>query len=78
MTNKALKEVKESIFYPYNLYEVFCRDAVDYHAMTGEHTEVLGQFIDRTGIDPDALKDILIIGLLRRQIDTEKNKRKLL
>lgn len=58
------KEIKEGIFYEYDLDEVLERDAVEYHVMTGEHTEVLGQFIDFNGMDVDKLKECLVKGWL--------------
>ena len=36
------------------------------HTMTLEHEEVLGQFLDRTGVDPEKLKEILINGYIFR------------
>lgn len=36
------------------------------HAMTLEHEEVLWQFLDRTGVDPEKLKEILINGYIFR------------
>ena len=36
------------------------------HAMTVEHEEVLGQFLDFTGIDPEQLKDVLVEGYVFR------------
>lgn len=37
----------------------------DHHAMTVVHEEVLGQFLDRTGITPEELKGILVDGYLK-------------
>lgn len=43
--------ITNNIFYDYNLDEILERDAVNFHAMTSEHTEILGQFIDFTAMD---------------------------
>ena len=61
-----MNELKDSIFRPYNKERAFKRNAVEYHAMTGGHTEILGQFIDYTAIDEEELKDILIRGYIDR------------
>lgn len=53
-----------NIFYDYNPDEVFERNAVDFHAMTSDHTEILGQFIDFTAMDVEQLKECLISGYL--------------
>ena len=45
------KTISENIFHDYNPEEVWCRNSVDYHAMTGEHTEILGQCLDFTARD---------------------------
>lgn len=39
--NKVKQNVSENIFYDYNSDEVWERNAIEYHAMTGEHTEIL-------------------------------------
>lgn len=64
MLSDYYKEVKEKFFYKYDLDEVLNRNAVDFHMMTGEHTEVLGQFMDNTGMNVEQLKDCLIKGWL--------------
>lgn len=61
---RIIKAVSDDIFYDYNIDKVIERDAVDFHAMTGEHTEVLGQFIDYTAMDAEQLKECLISGYL--------------
>lgn len=38
----------------------------DFHAMTNEHEEVLGQFLDFTGISPEELKHVLVEGYMFR------------
>lgn len=58
------ERVSDDIFYEYNLDEVFERDACEYHAMTSEHTEILGQFLDYSGMDIEQLKKCLINGFL--------------
>ena len=40
--NEVKQNVSENIFYDYNSEDVWARNAVEYHAMTGEHTEILG------------------------------------
>lgn len=56
------KQLKDDIFYRYDSNEIFGRDAVEFHAMSYDHTEVLGQFIDRTGMNAEQLKDCLVRG----------------
>ena len=56
--------ISNNIFYDYNQNEVFERNAVDFHAMTSDHTEILGQFIDFTAMDVEQLKECLISGYL--------------
>lgn len=56
--------ISDNIFYDYDLDEIFERNAVDFHAMTSDHTEVLGQFIDFTAMDVEQLKECLISGYL--------------
>ena len=59
-------QLKEDVFYEYDLDEVLGRDAVEFHAMGYDHTEVLGQFIDRTGMNAEELKDCLLKGWIRQ------------
>lgn len=66
MTTETKQMVMDSIFHKYELFEVFTRDATEYHAMTDEHTEILGQFIDYTGMNVEELKDCLVTGYLLR------------
>ena len=58
------KTILDNIFHDYDLEEVFCRNSVDYHAMTSEHTEILGQFLDYTAMDVEQLKECLVSGYL--------------
>lgn len=58
------ERVSDDIFYEYDPNEVFERDAVNFHAMTSEHTEVLGQFLDYTAMDVEQLKKCLVNGFL--------------
>lgn len=48
-------------------------DSINFHAITHEDTEILGQFCDFTGIHGDNLREILLLGFLtkaeRRQKD---------
>lgn len=64
MNENIEQMIYDSIFYEYDLDEVFERNAVDFHAMTGEHTEILGQFLDYTAMDIEQLKECLISGYL--------------
>lgn len=56
--------ISNNIFYDYNPDEAFERNAVDFHAMTSDHTEILGQFIDFTAMDTEQLKECLVSGYL--------------
>lgn len=56
------KMITDNIFYEYNSDEIFKRNAVDFHAMTSDHTEILGQFLDYTGMDIEQLKECLLNG----------------
>ena len=58
------KTISDNIFHDYDSEEVFCRNSVDYHAMTGEHTEILGQFLDYAGMNVEQLKERLVSGYL--------------
>lgn len=42
------------------------RDSVEFHAMSHDDTEILGQFCDATGIHGRELEEILILGLIER------------
>ena len=53
------------LFHEYDMVDVLCRDAVDYHAMDSEHTEILGQFLDYTGMSVEQLKECLTRGYLQ-------------
>ena len=65
MTKELKQNVMDEIFHDYGT-EVFQRNAIDYHAMSDEHTEILGQFMDHTGMSVDELKDCLVTGYLMR------------
>ncbi len=65
------QELLKDIFYDYDLDEVDERNAVDYHSMTGEHTEVLGQFLDKIAFNVEQLKECLILGYLNRIFDNK-------
>ena len=56
--------ISDNFFRGSDSEEVFCRNSVEYHAMTGEHTEILGQFLDFTAMDTEQLKECLISGYL--------------
>ena len=56
--------ISNSIFHEFDSDKIFERNAVDFHAMTSEHTEILGQFIDFTAMDVEQLKECLISGYL--------------
>ena len=48
-------------------YEQDCdldENPAENHAMTIQHEEVLGQFLDFTGIDPEELKKVLVNGYI--------------
>lgn len=60
------QELLRDIFYDYDLDEVDDRNAVDYHTMSGEHTEILGQFLDKTALNVEQLKECLVLGYLKR------------
>lgn len=63
--NENIKQmIYDSIFHEYDLDEILERNAVDFHVMTGEHTEILGQFLDYTAMDIEQLKKCLISGYL--------------
>lgn len=60
----AKNKIKSDIFAEYDYYEVIHQDACEMHNMTGEHTEILGQFLDFTAMTPNELKDVLIDGYM--------------
>ena len=74
--NEVKQNVSENIFYDYNSEDVWERNAVEYHAMTGEHTEILGQFLDVTGMDVEDLKECLINGYLNRIMNKKRDRAK--
>lgn len=54
------------MYYSFNDFEIkkardkVLDDACDRHAMTPEHTEILGQFLDTTALSPEQLKEFLM------------------
>ena len=58
------KTISDNIFHDYDSEEVWSRNSVEYHAMTGEHAEILGQFLDYTAMDVEQLKEYLVSGYL--------------
>ena len=58
------KTISENIFRDYDSEEVWRRNSVECHSMTGEHAEILGQFLDYTAMDVEQLKKCLISGYL--------------
>ena len=58
------RKLESMMFQEYDINEVESRDACEYHAMTSEHTEILGQFLDYSGMDIEQLKKCLIAGYL--------------
>lgn len=63
-TNYIVQKLESEIFQGYNVNEVESRDACEYHAMTAEHTEILGQFLDYSAMDVSQLKRCLTAGYL--------------
>lgn len=62
----SLKDkIMEEIFYDNEEIDIDSNPS-EYHAMTNEHEEVLGQFLDFTGIDPEELKHVLVEGYIFR------------
>ena len=62
LKNELIKE----IFYEDD-YDLDLDENPSYkHAITNEHEEVLGQFLDFTGIDPEELKNVLVEGYIFR------------
>lgn len=59
-----ISEIMNNIFTEYNYYEVIHQDACEMHNMTGEHTEILGQFLDFAAMTPEQLKNILVAGYM--------------
>lgn len=56
--------ISDNIFHDYDSNEVLDRNTIEYHGMTGEHTEILGQFLDFTAMNVEQLKECLISGYL--------------
>lgn len=65
MTKELKQNVMDEIFHDYGT-EIFRRDAIDYHNMSDEHIEILGQFMDHANMSVDDLKDCLVTGYLMR------------
>lgn len=57
-----ISEIMNNIFTEYNYYEVIHQDACEMHNTTGEHTEILGQFLDFAAMTPEQL--ILVAGYM--------------
>ncbi len=57
-----IRDVMKDIYYECDID--LDKNLVDKHAMTNEHVEILGQFLDYTGVDPERLKRILVQGYL--------------
>ena len=53
------KTISDNIFHDYDSEEVQRRNSVDYHDMTDEHAEILGQFLNYTAMDVEQLKECL-------------------
>lgn len=56
--------IRDAIFYLYNFDNINDTNPIEKHAMTIEHEEILGQFLDFTGMDVEQLKKVLILGYL--------------
>lgn len=56
--------IYDTIFYSYDLDDIEKLNPAERHAMTVEHEEILGQFLDFTGMDVKQLKNILVLGYL--------------
>lgn len=69
-----LRRLESEIFEPYDINEIEQSDRCDFHAMTSEHTEVLGQFLDYTAKTPEELKRCLLLGYLESLIGTVRLK----
>lgn len=70
LAKNEVEQIIGQIFHKYNSIEIYERDAVNYHAMTSEHTEILGQFLDYTGMDVEQLKKCLAKGYLQMVQET--------
>lgn len=58
------RELMEEIFYEHECD--LDENPAENHAMTVEHEEVLGQFLDFTGMSADELKSVLVEGYIFR------------
>lgn len=56
------KDLMEEIFYEHECD--LDENPAENHAMTTEHEEVLGQFLDYTGMSAEELRSVLVNGLL--------------
>lgn len=56
--DKLIQQVKDDYFNNVENVNIYS------HAITNEHIEVLGQFIDKTGFNYEELEEILIRGYL--------------
>ena len=55
-----IRDTMEDVYYDRDID--LDENLVDHHAMTNEHIEILGQFLDYTGVDPERLKRLLVQG----------------
>lgn len=57
-------EIAKNIFHEYDSNYIFDKCVEAFHNMTKDHTEILGQFLDFTGMNIEQLKECLISGYI--------------
>lgn len=57
-------QIDKSIFHEYDSNSLFDRNIEEFHNMTKDHTEILGQFLDFTAMSIEQLKECLLSGYI--------------
>lgn len=63
-------QIDKSIFHEYDSNSLLDRNIEEFHNMTKDHTEILGQFLDLAAMNIEQLKECLLSGYIH--IDRDK------
>lgn len=62
--NVIKTQIGKNIFHEYDSNSLFDRNIEEFHNMTKDHTEILGQFLDFTAMSIEQLKECLLSGYI--------------
>lgn len=62
--NMIKTQIGKNIFHEYDSNSLFDRNIEEFHNMTKDHTEILGQFLDFTAMSIEQLKECLLSGYI--------------